>query len=46
MGNVTTPGRLLVEAAVPDEYKGRVNNMDKKGLYSILEDIAKKDEIR
>jgi len=41
MNEVTTPGRLLFKAAVPEQYKNEVEDLDKKKLYDLLTRIAK-----
>lgn len=43
MNEVTSPGRLLFKAAVPDKYKNDVENLDKKKLHALLLRVTEED---
>jgi len=41
--NITTPGKLLFQSVVPEEYHDRLESLDKRKLGDLLSEIAKKD---
>ncbi|NBK24607.1 MAG: hypothetical protein EOM68_21595, partial [Spirochaetia bacterium] len=40
---VTTPGRLMMERAVPEKYRDRFDVLDEKALKKLATEIAKND---